>query len=359
MDKPIVFFSHSSRDEKMLIKLQTILLEKTGSTIDIFLSSDGQSVPLGRNWVHRIEEALNDAKIMLVFLSPNSLQSKWIYFECGHAYSKGIRVVPIGLLGVDLNQIAPPLGLLQGFNIRNAGGLNNIIALINDEFHSTHAESFGESDYAEIFESQLMYGDAGLREYTIAVDTIELILRYHDGQLKTEINPFEIILEALDKEEIEYQSQTVGGEYDPQEQLIHIHGATFTAYERGLSIKLDPSLIAITLPILDTVLTEIIPDEIPYFPFALNFESSIGCIRTRYKLTARLYGTEVEFGNHDFLKYEDIEFKIGAGPSMNLNYKGKNLSEMKLYDLLELLFERNILWFGEGNFTVFPTVGFN
>ena len=107
--------SHSSHDQPTLIAFRELLEQKTGSAIDFFLSSDGQSIPLGRNWVHRIERALEDARVMLVFLTPDSLKSQWIYFEAGFAYSKAIRVVPIGALGVDLSQLHPPLSLLQGF----------------------------------------------------------------------------------------------------------------------------------------------------------------------------------------------------------------------------------------------------
>lgn len=57
MAKPIVFLSHSSRDDKLLGRLKELLLSYTGGAIDFFLSSDGQSIPLGRNWVHEIQQA--------------------------------------------------------------------------------------------------------------------------------------------------------------------------------------------------------------------------------------------------------------------------------------------------------------
>ena len=78
MEKPVVFFSHSSKDEQYLRRLRQMIDSKTGEAIIIFLSSDGQSIPFGRNWVHKIEEALGDASLMFVFISPNSLVSNWI-----------------------------------------------------------------------------------------------------------------------------------------------------------------------------------------------------------------------------------------------------------------------------------------
>src|SRR5215213_4020813 len=98
MAKPSVFFSHSSRDAAPLARLKELLLTKTGSALDIFMSSDGQSIPLGRNWVHELQLALDQSKLMFVFVSPQSLQSAWLFFESGFSYAKGVRVVPVGVL---------------------------------------------------------------------------------------------------------------------------------------------------------------------------------------------------------------------------------------------------------------------
>src|SRR5262245_39653334 len=117
MAKPIVFLSHSSRDHRLLGRLKELLVSYTGGAIDFFLSSDGQSIPLGRNWVHEVQQALDSSQLMFVFITPRSLQSSWLYFEAGYAYSKGIKVVPVAIYGVDLAAVPPPLSLLQGFNV--------------------------------------------------------------------------------------------------------------------------------------------------------------------------------------------------------------------------------------------------
>src|SRR6266542_3423311 len=148
--KPTIFFSHSSHDAKELGELKRLFVEKTGSTIDVFLSSDGQSIPLGRNWVHQIQTALERALLMIVFVTPSSIRSNWLYFESGFAYSKGIRVVPVGFHGIDLVALSPPLSLLQGFNISSEAGLNNIIALANEVFEHSHSETFTSDDYQRV-----------------------------------------------------------------------------------------------------------------------------------------------------------------------------------------------------------------
>ena len=151
MTKPIIFFSHSSKDKAILSKLKKKIDRMTGNSIDIFLSSDGQSIPFGRNWVSKMEEALNSASLMFVFVSPNSLTSNWIYFEAGHAYSKDIDVVPVGIMGIDLGSIQPPLGLLQGFNLDKKDALANIISIINKTCETSFEGDFEEEAFNQIF----------------------------------------------------------------------------------------------------------------------------------------------------------------------------------------------------------------
>lgn len=149
MSKPTLFFSHSSKDKDLIKSIKDKLTKYTGGVLDIFMSSDGQSIPFGTNWIHKIEDGLNNAKIMFVFVTEQSISSGWIYFEAGFAYSKGIHVIPVGI-GVDIGALKAPLNLLQGFNISSADSLNNFISVINKEFDYTFDEQFTTPDYSEI-----------------------------------------------------------------------------------------------------------------------------------------------------------------------------------------------------------------
>ena len=84
MEKPTIFFSHSSHDRELILPVKAKLDMITAQVLDIFMSSDGQSIPFGNNWVHRIEEGLDRAQIMFVFVTPASIDSSWVYFEAGH-----------------------------------------------------------------------------------------------------------------------------------------------------------------------------------------------------------------------------------------------------------------------------------
>lgn len=149
MDKPTIFFSHSSKDRDLILPIKNKIVDISGGTMNIFMSSDGQSIPLGTNWISKIEEGLDNAQIMFIFITPNSIKSDWIYFEAGYAYSKGIEVIPVGI-GVNIGELNAPLNMLQGFNILSYDGLNNFITVINRKFSLSFKEGFNEHDYEPI-----------------------------------------------------------------------------------------------------------------------------------------------------------------------------------------------------------------
>ena len=152
MDKPTIFFSHSSLDSSTILPIKHRITAITANVLDVFMSSDGQSIPFGHNWVHKIEEGLNKAQIMFVFVTPTSIDSAWIYFEAGFAYSKSIEVIPVGI-GVNIGQLKAPLNLLQGFDITSVDSLNNFITVINRKFDLKFSEAFLAADYKAVFNS--------------------------------------------------------------------------------------------------------------------------------------------------------------------------------------------------------------
>lgn len=205
--KPTIFFSHSSKDKESLIVLKDIIEEKTGGTINIFMSSDGQSIPFGSNWMYKIEEGLKDAKIMFVFVTPKSIDTGWIYFEAGYAYSKGIEVIPIGI-NVDIGSIKPPISLLQGFNMISAESINNIIHIINKKFSFSFKADFSENEFNRIDYINNSSKSLFLGEEIIDSITTE-VFSYKNEDKEININceeTFKLIENKLREYNIEYCS---------------------------------------------------------------------------------------------------------------------------------------------------------
>lgn len=175
MGKPIIFFSHSSKDKELVMAIKRKMEKATNGVLNFFVSSDGQSVPFGSNWVHKIEEKLKTAQIMFVFITENSVKSGWIYFEAGFAYSKGMMVIPIGI-GVEVESLKAPLNLLQGFNISSSDSLNNLISIINSHLDYSFPEAFDDQDYSEIMKYLPLPLDNNI--------ALEDILAYEEYELK-------------------------------------------------------------------------------------------------------------------------------------------------------------------------------
>src|SRR5436309_14965004 len=124
---------------------------RTKGLIPFFLSSDGQSLPFGENWSVELSDALKQAGLMFVFMSEHSINSRWVLFESGGAFLKGIRVVPVGLPGMEVSKLGTPLSPLHGFNLHSRHGLANVVRIINE----TYGGQIDERSAAEAFEKML------------------------------------------------------------------------------------------------------------------------------------------------------------------------------------------------------------
>ena len=337
--KPVVFFSHSSRDKRELALLKQLFLEKTGGTVEVFLSSDGQSIPLGRNWVHRIEEALGEAKLLVTFITENSIGSSWVSFEAGFAYSKGVRVVPVGFLGLDIAKVPPPLGLLQGFNIGSADGLDNLIALINDDFEHQHRSRFTEDEYLRIVGTASTGKNEEESRFTMLVDEIDIKLPGVTKAEGTARHRAEATAKLLSPE-------AIFSEWRGSARAV-FHGGYVTVPDEGNpGMVVDPRAIACYTEKLGQLQLALGCGD---GPLTTNVRFIEG-VRTRdeqHKASARLMdcgikldGRMFRFGPFLFFLYQGTESArletTHSGPSYPLN---------DLEELIELLFEREVLVF--------------
>lgn len=353
MEKPIVFLSHSSRDKKGLSRLREMLIEKTGGTIDFFLSSDGQSIKVGRNWVHKVEEALKKAKIMFVFVTPNSIGSSWMLFESGFAYCKGIRVIPTGFLGVDITTLSPPLSLLEGFNIRSSDSLDNLIATLNEEFSHHHTARFTNSEFEELLSEGGALGISPLGQYAPFIERISIRVFESDGLMFTYDEILQKGKDALEADKIEFEQSS---------NCVSTFGLNIKADpgpNRYLEIEFESSLVSITFPIVEKLLKNVRDKGVEGIVMRFLFYDSVGCINEAFKLSAKLYGLPITFGPGGKIIYKDFEFTIQpqirhigtsyqyTGAILSVRFKINSLSIDSLRQLIHLLFDREILFIVE------------
>jgi hypothetical protein len=353
MDKPTVFLSHSSKDSEQLVRLKEKLDKKTSGTIDFFLSSDGESIPFGRNWVATLQDALEKTKVCFVFLTPNSALSSWIYFESGYIYSKKIRVIPVALPGVDLAKIPPPLGLLQGFNVHSHESLNNLLRILNDEFETSFSDFFSAAEFNDLFAQVGPAANSYFNQWADYIDQVSITATISETS-------FLIMEELLQARSMEYGINTNENPSYGVYKSINTYGLIITERsakqnELEIFLRLSPDVPSTTLELIDELLAKAKANN--PFLLSIKFATNMMLLAPEFKLSSRLHKSSIVITKNQHFSYEKIEFtlqtetsgggtgryKISAsGPSVDTLITG-SLKDSKLNDLVALLIQREVV----------------
>lgn len=345
--KPIVFFSHSSKDKDYLICLKNKIINKTSNTVDIFQSSDGESIPFGYNWVHKVEKNLDEAKLMFVFISPNSIRSSWLYFESGYSYSKGIKVIPIGINGIDIGKLAPPINLLQGFNITSFEGLNNLIAIINKEFSSTFSEDFENDDYEELLSKS--NNSQSYNHYYNFIDYITTLFSEKLKDHKFKESAFDDIIAYLKENKIRYSLNN--------KKDILLRGLVISRITEGIVFKFDSLNLEENIRIITTLLNIVYEPQLNLFWMRIYFTSDIEILTTDFKVSSRLSNIGINLAENKSTLYEyksllfalDQETRTRANvltveKSLRILYPIDSYSTKYISELITILFDQKLIW---------------
>lgn len=125
MSKPQIFVSHISEEGDLAAMLKRHLLEDFLDLLEVFVSSDAQSIGAGQNWLESLDNALHRSSMLLVLCSHASLRRPWVNFEVGAAWKK-IPIVPICHSGLEPSSLPIPLSLLQGIQASDPDGLRRL-----------------------------------------------------------------------------------------------------------------------------------------------------------------------------------------------------------------------------------------
>lgn len=115
--KTNIFISHIA-DEQAEVSNAKEFLEKTfGDSIEVFSASSWDSIQPGDDWFKRIEDAISNSDVMLVFLSTESINRPWILFETGAAWFSKKKVIPVCYKGMTPSALPEPIRRLQAVDI--------------------------------------------------------------------------------------------------------------------------------------------------------------------------------------------------------------------------------------------------
>jgi hypothetical protein len=130
MSKKRIFVSHISSETEIAQSLKEHLEEHFLGLLDIFVSSDRETIQAGSKWLAEVERALKSADLQIVLCSKESVGRPWVNFEAGAIWLRGIPVIPLCHSGATPNDLPVPLSMLEGIECGQSGGLQKLYDVI-------------------------------------------------------------------------------------------------------------------------------------------------------------------------------------------------------------------------------------
>ncbi|MEM9299304.1 MAG: toll/interleukin-1 receptor domain-containing protein [Bacteroidota bacterium] len=121
-----VFISYSIGDSESAQELSDKLNSKGFSC---FLAE--AELEIGKRWMESIHAAIKGSRIVIVLLTPRSINRPWVLIETGAAWALDKPLVP-ALKFVDTNQIVDPLKEYQGRVIETSNQVDRLVTEVSE-----------------------------------------------------------------------------------------------------------------------------------------------------------------------------------------------------------------------------------
>ena len=162
MSKSLVFISHITEEKEIAIAFKELIESSFLGMLDVFVSSDEDSIHMGQKWLDRISGGLKICAIEIVLCSPKSITRPWINFEAGAGWVRDIPVIPLCHSGIDPAKLPMPLNLLQAAKANEVSSLKLIFPVLSQAI-GAKTPIIDFSDFVKIvndFEIKYTFWDA-------------------------------------------------------------------------------------------------------------------------------------------------------------------------------------------------------
>lgn len=133
MGQPVLFVSHAAIDSEIALALKKGI-STAFPNVDIFVSSDPESLAPGDPWIDKILDALKNASLVLALTTERGLSRRWVWFESGRTWYSGVRLLTCSLGLVRKSSLPAPFSFIQGLNIDEAGDLEKLFKELETVF---------------------------------------------------------------------------------------------------------------------------------------------------------------------------------------------------------------------------------
>ena len=128
-----VFISHVTDEAPIADALKVYLQRCFGHGFPVFVSSDYESIATGEEWFRAIETGLREAQVVIILLSRNSVDRRWINFESGLARGAGVRLLPLTISPFSPGDVGLPLSTLHVRTLDDVLAVEGVVQAIAEE----------------------------------------------------------------------------------------------------------------------------------------------------------------------------------------------------------------------------------
>jgi TIR domain-containing protein len=158
-----ILISHSTKDTEIVEIISTALKRSSLGQLSCWYSSDNSGtggIQAGRPWYDKLRQELENTQAILCVVTPNSINSAWLYFESGFgAALDDVLIIPV-LLGMRIDDIGMPLAGYQMYDLNSFSALKTCVEKLfahsgiryDDEILSAPLKTF-HSDLLEVAKS--------------------------------------------------------------------------------------------------------------------------------------------------------------------------------------------------------------
>ncbi|HCU0895055.1 TPA: toll/interleukin-1 receptor domain-containing protein [Serratia marcescens] len=133
MAKELIFLSHIHEEKEAALLIKSAIEDEFSGFVDVFVSSDGVSIPVGSNLLERIEKGLINCSAAIYLISTDSIKKSWVSFELGAIWirskistqngEKEIPALPFCYAGMTFGNLPQPVSNLHAIMATSAADL--------------------------------------------------------------------------------------------------------------------------------------------------------------------------------------------------------------------------------------------
>ncbi len=161
-DKPLLFISHITEEKELAIAFKNLVESHFLGMLDVFVSSNENSIAMGQRWLDNITVALKSCAVEVIICSPQSIRRPWINFEAGAGWVRDIPVIPLCHSGIEPSQLPMPLNLLQAAKATEISSLKLVFPVLANALgaKSPNVDFSDFTDLVKEFETKYTFWDA-------------------------------------------------------------------------------------------------------------------------------------------------------------------------------------------------------